>query len=94
VEQDTNKILNNGLPLARYHESVYISHQLSNTVHDLEIMPWIMRKMEYHPIIIVTQIIAAFKKHFVTLYQSLAYVCYQKLYNSQKEDERGPMLHS
>jgi len=51
-----------------------------------------MRKMEYHSIIIVTQIIAAFKKHFVTLYQSLA--CYQKLYNSQKEDERGPMLHS
>jgi len=46
---------------------------IRNTVHNLEIMPWIMRKMEYHSIIIVTQIIAAFKKHFVTLYQSLAH---------------------
>jgi len=43
--------------------------------------------MEYHSIIIVTQIIAAFKKHFVTLYQSLAHAIKNRTIAKKKMKE-------
>jgi len=66
-----------------YEQLCYINSRaivICNTVHDIEIMPWMMRKIGISLNYYSHSNYRDIKKTFVTLYQSAA--CYKKLYNS------------